>query len=176
MESWENEYPLASEYVSFYATYVRLVPKGNIIATLSSQLNKFLLLVKTIPSIKEDYAYDQGKWTLNEVIGHMIETERLFSYRAFAISRGDKQALPGMDQNEYMAGNNYNSRTLEDLADEFKSVRESTIHLLQPMTKEMISEKGTASGVEITVRALAFIMAGHELHHLGIVKDKYLTS
>lgn len=174
MQIWDNEYPSPSECAPFYATYISLVERENIVSTLTDQRSKFSSFVEMIPDEKADFSYEQGKWTLKEVVGHMIETERLFAYRAFAISRGDKQALPGMDQDEYMNGNNYNSRTLTDLANEFLSVRVSTIHLFKTMTNQMIDQKGIASGAEITVRALAFIIAGHELHHMSIIKERYL--
>lgn len=105
----------------------------------------------------------------------MIETERLFCYRAFAISRGEKQPLPGMDQDEYMANNHYNKRTLANLSNEYLAVRVSTIHLLSSMTKQMINKRGIASGFDVTVRALAFIIAGHERHHINLIKEKYLA-
>lgn len=175
MEVWDNEYPTSSEYVNFYTGYVELVEKGNVINILNSQMHELYTLINTVPGEKAFYAYAPDKWTLKEVFGHMIETERMFSFRIMAISRGEKQALPGMDQDEYMANNNYNSRTLANLSNEYLAVRVSTIHLLNNMTKEMINQKGTASGFDFTVRALAFIIAGHERHHMNVIKEKYLS-
>ncbi len=175
MEIWENEYPASSEYVHFYSGYVSLVEKANIINTLNSQMHELYTLINSVPGDKAFFSYEDGKWTLKEVIGHMIETERLFCYRAFAISRGEKQPLPGMDQDVYMEGNHYNKRTMANLSNEYLAVRVSTIHLLSNMTKEMIGEKGIASGFEVTVRALAFIIAGHERHHITMIKEKYLS-
>lgn len=175
MEIWENEYPETSEYVHFYSTYVELVEKTNIISCLNKQLHEVFTLINSAPGDKAYYAYEPDKWTLKEVIGHMIETERVFAYRALAISRGEKQPLPGMDQNEYMKGANYTKRTMANLSNEYLSVRVSTIHLLSNMTKEMINQTGVASGAEVSVRALAFIIAGHELHHLDIIKKRYLA-
>ncbi len=175
MEIWENEYPASSEYVHFYSGYVSLVDKANIINTLNSQMHELYTLINSVPGDKAFFSYEAGKWTLKEVIGHMIETERLFCYRAFAISRGEKQPLPGMDQDVYMEGNHYNKRTMANLSNEYLAVRVSTIHLLSNMTKEMIGEKGIASGFEVTVRALAFIIAGHERHHITMIKEKYLS-
>jgi hypothetical protein len=174
MDSWENEYPSSTEYAHFYAGYVSLTPKGNIIHTLSEQMHELYTLINTVPGDIAIFAYQDGKWTLKEVIGHMIETERMFSFRAMAISRGDSAPLPGMDQDEYMEGNNYNSRTLADLSNEYLAVRVSTLHLLKTMTKEMIDRQGNASGTNVTVRALAFIIAGHERHHVNVVREKYL--
>lgn len=175
MKIWEDEYPESTEYAHFYSTYVELVEKTNIITTLNNQMHEVFTLMNSVPGEKAYFRYAPDKWTLKEVLGHMIETERVFSYRAFAISRGDTQALPGMDQNEYMQGNNYNKRSLANLANEYLAVRVATIHLLSSMTKEMIQRKGNASGTDVTVRALAFIIAGHDAHHLNIIKEKYLT-
>ncbi len=175
MKTWDNEYPESSEYAHFYSTYVGLVEKTNIITTLNTQMHEVFTLTNSVPGDKAYFKYAPDKWTLKEVLGHMIETERVFSYRAFAISRGDTQSLPGMDQNEYMKDNNYNSRTLANLSNEYLAVRVSTIHLLSAMTKAMIAKKGNASGTDVTVRALAFIIAGHDIHHLNIIKEKYLA-
>jgi len=108
------------------------------------------------------------------MMGHLIETERVFGFRALSFSRGDDAELPGMDQDFWMKDSNYNSRTIANLCNEYLAVRTSTIHLFQGMSKEMINKKGIASGVEFTVRSLAFIIAGHELHHLNIIREKYL--
>ncbi|MFV1884579.1 MAG: DinB family protein [Balneola sp.] len=175
MKIWDNEYPDGTEYAHFYATYVEQIEKTNIINTLNNQMHEVFTLINSVPGDKAYFKYAPDKWTLKEILGHMIETERVFSYRAFAISRGDTQPLPGMDQNEYMKGNNYNKRSLANLCNEYLAVRVSTIHLLSSMTKEMIGRKGIASGVEVTVRALAFIIAGHDKHHFEIIKEKYLT-
>ncbi|MCG8374058.1 MAG: DinB family protein [Balneolales bacterium] len=175
MEVWENEYPSSSEYVHFYSGYVGLVERGNIISTLNTQMHELYTLINTVPGDKAFFTYEPGKWTLKEVIGHMIETERVFCFRALSISRGEKQPLPGMDQDEYMEGNNYNTRTLANLSNEYLAVRVSTIHLLSSMTKQMIAKSGIACGFNFTVRALAFIIAGHERHHMNIIKERYLA-
>ncbi len=175
MKNWDNEYPKSTEFAHFYSTYVGLVEKGNIITTLNNLMHEVYTLMNSVSGDKAYFRYAPGKWTLKEVLGHMIETERVFSYRAFSISRGDKQSLPGMDQDEYMEGNNYNDRTLANLSNEYLAVRVSTIHLLSSMTKEMIAQQGNASGTDVTVRALAFIIAGHDIHHMNIIKRKYLA-
>lgn len=175
MEVWENEYPDTSEFAHFYSTYVGLIDKTNIINSLNEQMHEVFTLVNSVSGEKAYYSYAPGKWTLKEVIGHIIETERVFSYRALAISRSDGAELPGMDQDDYMENNNYNKRSLANLSNEYLAVRVSTIHLLNSMTKEMIGKKGIASGTEVSVRALAFIIAGHNRHHLDIIKERYLT-
>lgn len=174
MSIWDKEYPSGSEYAHYYAGYVANVPKGNIIETLNSQMHEFYTFINSIPGDKAFHAYAEGKWTVKQVIGHIIETERVFAYRGLAFSRRDKNPLPSMEQNDYVKYANYNSRTISNLANEYLAVRISTIHLFQNMTKGMISLKGTASGVEFTVRSLPFIIAGHERHHINIIKEKYL--
>ncbi len=171
---WNNEYPASTEYAHYYSDYVGLVAKGNVLDTLTSQMHEIFTLINTIPGDKALFAYQTGKWTIKEIIGHLIETERVFSYRALCFSRGDNSELPGMDQDLWMENNNYSSRTLSNLSNEYLAVRVATIHLFKNMTKQMISRKGVASGVEFTVRAIAFIIAGHETHHLNIIKEKYL--
>ncbi len=171
---WNNEYPQSKEYAHYYSDYVGLVSKGNILNTLNTQMHELFTLINTIPGDKALFAYKSGKWTIKEIIGHLIETERVFSYRALCFSRGDNSELPGMDQDLWMEKNNYNSRTLSNLSNEYLAVRVATIHLFKNMTKEMISKEGVASGVKFTVRAIAFVIAGHETHHLNIIKEKYL--
>lgn len=174
MSIWDKEYPSSSEYAHYYAGYVSNVPKKNIIETLNLQMHEFYTFINSIPGDKAFHAYAEGKWTIKQVIGHIIETERVFAYRALAFSRRDENPLPPMDEKDYVKYANYNSRTISNLANEYLAVRISTIHLFQNMTKEMVSLKGTASGVEFTVRSLPFIIAGHERHHMNMIKEKYL--
>lgn len=175
MKNWDDEYPETSEYAHYYSTYVDNVPKENIITLLNSQMHEFYTLANAIRGDKALIPYAKGKWTLKQMIGHMIETERVFAYRALSFSRGDKTELPGMDQDEWMKDSNYNSRSVANLCNEYLAVRTSTIHLFQNMTKEMIAQKGLASDLEFSVRALAFIIAGHEIHHLDIIRNNYLA-
>ncbi len=174
MSLWDNEYPASSEYAHFYANYVSQVPKKNIIHTLNEQMHEVYTLMNAIRGDKALVAYDKGKWTLKQLLGHMIETERMFAFRALSFSRGDQSKLPGMDQDDWMKHSNYNERTIANLCNEYLAVRTSTIHLFDNMTPEMINREGIASDVPFTVRAIAFIIAGHERHHLQVVHNKYL--
>ncbi len=174
MSVWDKEYPSSSEYAHDYADYISNVPKGNIIEILKSQMHEVYTFINSIPGDKAFHAYSEGKWTIKQIIGHMMETERVFAYRALAFSRRDASPLPSMDQDDYVKFSNYNSRTIQNLANEYLAVRIANTHLFQNMTKEMISLKGTAGGVEFSVRSIPFIIAGHELHHIGIIKEKYL--
>jgi uncharacterized damage-inducible protein DinB len=174
MSVWDKEYPSKSEYAHFYAGYVSNVPRGNIIEILKSQMHETYTFINSIPGDKAFHSYKDEKWTVKQVVGHMIETERVFASRALAFSRRDSNPLPSMEQDDYVKYSNYNSRTIHNLANEYLAVRISSTHLFQNMTKEMLSLRGTASNVEFTVRSIPFIIAGHELHHLDIIKEKYL--
>lgn len=174
MSVWKNEYPSSSEYAHFYSGYVANVPKQNIIDTLNSQMHEFYTFINTIPGDKAFSAYQEGKWTIKQIVGHIIEVERVFAYRALSFSRRDNTSLPGMEQDDWVKYSNYNSRTLNNLGNEYLAVRIANLHMFQNMTKEMLSLKGKASNAEFTVRSIPFIIAGHELHHLNIIKEKYL--
>lgn len=174
MSVWDKEYPSRSEYAHYYAGYVSHVPKGNIIDILNAQMHEMYTFINSIPGEKAFHAYEDGKWTIKQIIGHIIETERVFCYRGLAFSRRDPNSLPPMEQDHYVKYSNYNSRTIHNLANEYLAVRISTTHLFQNMTKGMIALKGTASGAEFTVRSLPYIIAGHELHHKEIIRERYL--
>lgn len=119
-------------------------------------------------------AYAPGKWTLKQVLGHMIDDERIFAYRALCIARGDTRELPGFDENEYMAGSDFEPRTLASLLDEYRTVRAATISLFAPLSAEAWKRRGVVNGYEASVRGLAWHIAGHELHHLRMLRERYL--
>ena len=166
--------PGKDEYAPFYETYVSLVPDGDVVGTLSRQLEETLVLLRNVPAAREDFRYEPDKWSIREVVGHMSDAERIFSYRALCIARGDKANLPGMNEKEYMRGANLNARRLGDLAAEFEYVRRATLSLLRHLDAEAWQRRGTANDSEVSVRALAYILAGHEAHHVGILKERYL--
>ena len=175
MKQWDNQYPNSSEYSHFYSTYVQEVPRANIIETLNAQMHEFYTLVNAVPGHKAFDAYEDGKWTIKQVVGHVIDAERVFAYRAHRISRGDTTPLSGFDQNDFVDAANFDDRTLANLANEYLAVRISTIHLFQNMTSKMIDAVGNASGVDVSVKALAFIIAGHQQHHTNVLQTKYLV-
>lgn len=166
--------PEATEYDPYYARYVDLVPESDIVATLKSQFDKTLALVNSIPETRAGYAYDTGKWTIAELLGHVIDTERIFTYRALRIGRNDKTPLPGFEQDDYIANANFNLRTLGSLREEWMAVRQASIQLFRHFTDEEWMRQGTASGKAISTRALAYIVSGHELHHLKVLQTRYL--
>ena len=166
--------PEANEYAPYYEKYISLVPEGDVTAALERQGAETLALLRALPEERGGHRYEPGKWSVRQVVGHVNDGERIFAYRALAIARGERASLPGMDQEEYMAGVDFDARTLSDLADEFEAVRASTLHLLRHLSPEAWARRGTASDNEVTVRALAYIIAGHEAHHVGVLRERYL--
>lgn len=166
--------PEKNTYPPFYETYIRLIQTDDIINLLQIQGEGFSAFVKEIDSLKADHRYAEGKWSIREVVGHIIEVERIMAYRALAISRADVQALPGMDENSYIKESNYKNVSLFDLSEEFNHVRKGNIYLFKSFTEEMVNRKGVANGSEINVKALVYIIAGHLSHHVQILRDRYL--
>ena len=164
--------PNPSEYLPFQENYVKLIGDVPIVQVLERLKDSTYDFFKTI--INPDYAYAQGKWTIKEVVGHMIDAERTFAYRILAFSRGQEE-LPGFDENTYVEKATSNSRTLQDLADEFKTTREANLYLYRSLTPQQISATGIANGNIISVRALLYIAAGHEMHHINLIRERYLV-
>lgn len=167
--------PDKTEYHEFYAGYVRLVTEDDIVPVLATQAN---LIKQTLATAKTDlngYRYEADKWTLNQLLGHINDTERIFAYRALRIIRGDQKPLTGFDQDEYVANSKDGDRPLDDLADEFFALRSVNTIPFFSLSGEDWSKGGFASGHPITVRAIAYIMAGHVRHHLNIIKERYIA-
>ncbi len=161
------------EYNPFYGTYVSKVPEGDVLAYLQQQTDEVPTWLRSIAD-KADYRYGPDKWTLAEVLHHCCDTERIFAYRALCIARGDKTPLPGMDQNEYMAGARTDERSYESLVTEFEAIRAATMALFGSLSVEVMDNEGNASGSPITVRGLCSIIAGHLAHHTQVIKERYL--
>jgi hypothetical protein len=168
--------PQPSEYAAYYEKYVALVPGADVMAALETQQMLTTQLLAARSEREGNFRYAPDKWTLKEVIGHVVDAERVFSYRALRIGRGDATPLSSFEQDSYVANGNFNERALADLADEYDHVRNATLSLYQGFTGEAWGRRGTASNNEVTVRALAFIIAGHELHHRRILEEKYLPA
>jgi len=166
--------PAPDEYFEYYDTYIRLVPDGDIIDILKEQLASSVACFRTIPEEKTDFRYAPGKWSTKEVIGHMIDAEWVFTSRALWFARGDRQQLPGMDQDEFMAGANFGERELSSLIEEYRHLRGAGIALFGSFGEEILDRAGNASGHDFTVRSFAYIIAGHERHHLQVLKERYL--
>lgn len=166
--------PEVNEYAEYYGRYISLVPEGDIIATLETQTRKFVEFLRALPEAKGDYRYAQDKWSVKEMLGHIIDTERIFAYRALRFARGDKNPLMGFEQDDYVKLSGHGRAKMTDLIDEFELVRKADLLMLKHLDDAAWTRRGTASGNEITVRALANILAGHVEHHWKVLKEKYL--
>lgn len=158
----------------FY-NYIKLVDNENIPQALEMQLQKLEAFFNSIPEEQSLYKYAEGKWTLKEVLQHIIDSERIFAYRALAFARKDKNPLPSFDENEYAANSHANSRSWKDLTEEFLVVRKSTLLLFNSFSEEDFKSVGIASNSEISVRAMAYIIIGHARHHNNLIKERYLV-
>jgi hypothetical protein len=165
--------PSENEYGGHFGAYVRLVPEGNIVETLAAQERDTLGLLNAVPDSRGDFRYAEGKWSVKEIFGHIIDTERVMSYRLLRIARGDETPLPGFDQDLFMKHSVFGQWSFTQLAEDYSAVRKATLTLLKGLPEEAWSRRGTASGVCLTVRALAYVIAGHERHHVAILRDKY---
>lgn len=166
--------PDKSEYPVYCEGYISRVPAGDIVSIMASQLEDSLALFRSIPEARGDYSYAEGKWSIKEVIGHITDGERIFAYRALRFSRGDTTPLSGFEQDDYVRGGGFDKRSLKDLTDEFEHVRRATISLFSNLDGEAWSRRGVANQNEMSVRALAYVLAGHERHHVEILRTRYL--
>lgn len=165
--------PKADEYPVYYKGYIDTV-KDDVLAELEQQAESFSAFVKGIPEQRASFAYAEGKWTIKELLGHVIDTERIMAYRLLRISRNDTTPLAGFEENHYVANARFADRTLSSFADEFASVRSSNLFLVKSLNEEELSRVGVANEKPISARSLIFIMAGHVNHHLRILQERYL--
>ena len=168
--------PDETEYMPYFGKYVSLVAGDDILTALSDQISATAALLRGIPESQGNFRYAAGKWSINELLGHMIDSERIFTYRALCFARNDKTPLPGYEQDDYIRNASFDACSLGDLAAEFESVRRATLFLFKHLDAEAWMRRGMANENEVSVRALAYIIAGHELHHLGILRDRYLSA
>jgi hypothetical protein len=166
--------PEAGEYAPYYEKYVSLVPEGDIVETLERQSADTLALLRSLDEGRGSSRYAEGKWSVKEVVGHVMDGERVFAYRALCFARGERAPLPGFDQDDYMRDAAFDARTLGSLVEEYESVRAATLSLLRSLDAAAWQRRGTASDNPVSVRALAHIIAGHELHHVKILRERYL--
>ncbi len=167
--------PEAGEYAPYYEKYVAQVPGGDIIETLERQSADTLSLLRSLNEEQGASRYESGKWSVKEVVGHIIDCERVFAYRALRFARDDRTPLSGFDQDDFARAAGFDSRALPSLAGEYESVRAATLTLQPSLDAEAWRRRGTANDNEVTVRALAHIIAGHELHHVKILRERYLA-
>jgi hypothetical protein len=166
--------PLAGEFAPYYATYIDIVARGDVIATLERQIAEYRTALGGLDEEKALYRYSPGKWTVKEVLGHVIDSERVFAYRAMRIARSDATPLAGFDENQFVANAGFNIRALPDLLAEFEYLRRGNIHFFRSLTPDVAARRGTANQLGVSVRAIVYLTAGHAAHHLGLLREKYL--
>jgi uncharacterized damage-inducible protein DinB len=165
--------PQPAEYAPYYGKYVALVPHGDIVSILSEQLERMNTTVLAMDEDDASAPYAPGKWSVKQVLGHITDAERIFSYRALRIARADKTALAGFEQDDYVANGNFGSVSLTELLQEYTAVRRATMLLFRHLPAEASTRRGVASNNEVSVRALAYIIAGHDEHHYRLLCEKY---
>ena len=166
--------PSAGEYAEFYAGYVKRVPAGDVVATIRDQLAETLTLLRGVDPSRTTSGYAPGKWSIRDVVLHMADTERVMAYRALRIARGDATPLASFDENAWTPMAGANARTMDSLLAELDATRRATVAMLEGLPAEAWARVGTASGKSVSVRALAWIIAGHERHHVAVIRERYL--
>jgi hypothetical protein len=167
--------PQADEHVEYYGRYISQVPDGDLIAMLRDQVVETVGLLGGLSGAQADYAYAPGKWTIKEVVGHVSDAERVFQYRALTFARAPGASLPGFDENAWVPAGKFGERTLDDLLEEFQVVRAASVQLARHLDEETLKHRGSANGNDISVRALLYIIAGHERHHAALLRERYLN-
>lgn len=167
-QDWKSNLP------DYLKHYLSLATENNVLEALKISAEEFNAVFDLIGEEKANYAYAEGKWTIKQLLQHCIDTERIFQYRALCIARGEKQNLPGFDENEYATAADVSGRSLNSLVEEFKTVRQSTLHLFKHLNKEQLNTEGQANGMKISPIAYGFLCAGHLRHHLNVLRERYL--
>lgn len=167
--------PEKSEYDPYYERYISLIIDNDIVPVLAGQVTELQDLFTALPEEKGTYAYETGKWTIKEVLSHLIDGERIFAYRVFRIARGDKTPIEGFEQDGYIENSHANERTFAELLDEFNLLRRANVLFFKNLDRDDWVRIGTANDVEISVRAISFVMAGHIRHHITILRSRYLA-
>lgn len=163
------------EFNPYYGTYIKKTTGLTLREGLKHSGDKTIAFLQSIPKDKLEYSYAEGKWTVKEVIQHIMDTERIFAYRALRIARQDQTPLPGFDQDNYIKPSQANKRSIEDIINEFKAIKMATVALFDSFSDEMLLSKGIASNSSVSVRAIGFIIMGHEIHHCEVIKERYLN-
>ena len=169
-------HPATAEYADYYHRYVSLVPEGDVVEHLVRQGDATHALLVGIGEERARFRYAPGKWSIKQLVGHISDGERLFGYRALAFARNDPGALPSMEQDDWMAAADFDARGFASLVEDYRRVRAATVSLFQGFTPEVGLRTGIASGNRFTVRALMWIVAGHELHHLAVLRERYAVA
>ena len=166
--------PAADEFAPYYARYIDTVPRGDVLETLEAQHADAVELLDRFGEARGGHRYAPGKWSVKEVVGHLTDAERIFTYRALCAARGEAGALPAFDENAYVAGADFDRRTLNSLLGEFTAVRRATLSLFRNLDESQLARRVVANDQPVSARALAWIIAGHERHHTGLLRERYL--
>ena len=166
--------PQPNEYHPYYGNYIQLSKDAPLVESLKDSMQVFQNFVSNIPESQLGFSYAPGKWTIAELLMHLLDAERLFQHRAFRFARNDKTALPGFEQDDYVPESMAGQRSKENIIQEYASIRQSTIQLFDSFSDEMLQRIGTASGSPMSVRALGHVIVGHQVHHLNILRERYL--
>ncbi|HEX3868748.1 MAG TPA: DinB family protein, partial [Gemmatimonadaceae bacterium] len=166
--------PAADEHDPYYTKYIERVPDGDLVAIFRDQLVDTSALLRSVPAERANFAYAPGKWSVKQVVGHVADTERVMAYRALRFARNDSTELAGFDENAFVRNGNFADRTLGGLVEELQVVRSATIHLAKHLDVESLERRGSANGSPVSVRALLYIIAGHERHHALLLRERYL--
>lgn len=172
MSNFRSTRPQPSEYSPSHETYIRRVPEGDIVDLLERQIEDTLAFVRPLSEGEAGARRKAGEWNIKEIVGHLSEGERILSCRALRFARADTQPLPGWDQDDYMRESNFNERTVKSLAEELEHLRRANVALFRSFTPEALERRGKADGKEVSVRALLYILAGHERHHLEQMRQR----
>jgi uncharacterized damage-inducible protein DinB len=167
--------PAPTEYPAYFETYLKRLPDTDILAFLSEQVETLINLFENMPEANAEKGYAEGKWSLKELLQHMLDTERIMAYRAICFSRGEESMLPGFEEDGYAANSNANRRALEDILAEYRMLRQSTIALFKSFSSEMLMRTGNANNAQYNVRSIAWVIAAHENHHMNIIQTRYLV-
>ena len=166
--------PHSQEYPVYFNRYISLVPEGDVLMTLEDQAVRTVALLSKLSEEVSVYRYAPDKWSIKQVVGHVMDTERVFNYRALCFARGDQAHLPSIDQDQFAANANYHDRPLLDIMEEYGSIRRNTILLYRSFEPDDFTKMGSASDYRLSLGSIAFILAGHETNHINVIKDRYL--
>ena len=168
--------PTTAEAAEYYFTYIGKVPDGDVVEHLGKQIVETRAMLDSVDEERAGFRYQPDKWSVKQVVGHVADTERIFAYRALAFSRGDSQAIPGMDQDLWMNESRFDELPLTAILADLVAIREGTLTLFQSLSEEQWQRRGIASDVEFQAGAITWIIAGHELHHRGVLEERYELS
>jgi uncharacterized damage-inducible protein DinB len=168
--------PTIGEYPPVFESYLSRVPAGDVFPHLARQLEETLALVSGLSDVQAEFRYAAGKWSIKEILGHLMDTERIFVYRALCFARNEAAPLPGFDENAYVEASNFDARSLSSLIEEFRATRAATVAFFAGLPADVLSRRGTANGREYDVKSAAAIIVGHERHHRAVLAERYLTA